>query len=283
MANFFGLFGERKESKGVDENMPQKRRFFIFFDVYFRKFFKFIQLNLLFVIFSLPYMLLLYFFSPINIELFKSMGIDPSAIPGVMINQTEVDIVMRAMFAFSVIIFWGSGPASAGAGIVMRKFAHESHSWIWGDFWEYYKKNFKTAMVVVILDAVVIVVSASALTFYGGMIASDTDGMMRFMQVVVIIALVIYTFMHYYIYQIMIGYKVKLKQLYNNAFLFAVAKLPQNLMLTILSFVIFIFFYVSVYTYAMVLSAVLLVALCSFIIMFYTSHVVQTVAVDTKK
>lgn len=57
-----GLFGRgmNKPGKGVEKDERQKHRFFIFFDVLFRKFMKFMQINMLFLLFSLPYLLLLY-------------------------------------------------------------------------------------------------------------------------------------------------------------------------------------------------------------------------------
>lgn len=54
MAGFFGLFNYSKEGPGVSKEEPQKHRFFLFFDLYFRKFWKLITLNLLFVVSCIP-------------------------------------------------------------------------------------------------------------------------------------------------------------------------------------------------------------------------------------
>ena len=54
MAGFFGLFDYSKPGKGVDKNGPQKKRFFHFFELYFRKFWKLITLNMLYVLFCIP-------------------------------------------------------------------------------------------------------------------------------------------------------------------------------------------------------------------------------------
>lgn len=51
---FFGLFNYSKPGPGVDKNAPKKKRFFFFFELYFRKFWKLIQLNLLFVVCCIP-------------------------------------------------------------------------------------------------------------------------------------------------------------------------------------------------------------------------------------
>ena len=51
---FFGLFNYSKPGPGVDKNAPKKKRFFLFFELFFRKFWKLIQLNLLFLVCCIP-------------------------------------------------------------------------------------------------------------------------------------------------------------------------------------------------------------------------------------
>lgn len=51
---FFGMFNYSKPGPGVDKNGPQKKRFFYFFELFFRKFWKLVQLNLLFVLCCIP-------------------------------------------------------------------------------------------------------------------------------------------------------------------------------------------------------------------------------------
>lgn len=54
MAGFFGLFDYNKPGPGVDKNSPKKKGFVVFFEIYFRKFWKLIIANLLYVLVSLP-------------------------------------------------------------------------------------------------------------------------------------------------------------------------------------------------------------------------------------
>ncbi len=51
---FFGLFNYSKPGPGIDKNAPKKKRFFFFFELYFRKFWKLIELNLLFLVCCIP-------------------------------------------------------------------------------------------------------------------------------------------------------------------------------------------------------------------------------------
>lgn len=54
LAGFFGLFDYSKPGPGVDKNAPQKKGFVVFFEIYFRKFWKLCVANLLYVLVSLP-------------------------------------------------------------------------------------------------------------------------------------------------------------------------------------------------------------------------------------
>lgn len=54
MAGFFGLFDYSKPGPGVDKNAPKKKGFFEFWDIYFRKFWRLVQANLLYMLVSLP-------------------------------------------------------------------------------------------------------------------------------------------------------------------------------------------------------------------------------------
>lgn len=54
MAGFFGLFDYTKEGPGVRKDAPKKKAFFLFFEIFFRNFFKFVSINLVYVLCSLP-------------------------------------------------------------------------------------------------------------------------------------------------------------------------------------------------------------------------------------
>ena len=54
MAGLFGMFDPTKVGPGVSKNEPKKKRFFLFFEIYLRKFTKIVLLNLLYVAFCIP-------------------------------------------------------------------------------------------------------------------------------------------------------------------------------------------------------------------------------------
>lgn len=54
MAGLFGTFDYNKPGPGVSKDGPKKKSFFVFFEIYFRKFWKLLQANLLYLLVSLP-------------------------------------------------------------------------------------------------------------------------------------------------------------------------------------------------------------------------------------
>ncbi len=54
MAGMFGLFNYNKPGRGISKDEPEKKAFFRFFELYFRKFWKLMVANLLYILVSLP-------------------------------------------------------------------------------------------------------------------------------------------------------------------------------------------------------------------------------------
>ncbi len=54
MAGFFGFLDFTKEGPGIKKDAPKKKAFFVFFETFFRNFWRFILINVVYVILSLP-------------------------------------------------------------------------------------------------------------------------------------------------------------------------------------------------------------------------------------
>ena len=48
MAGFVGFFDYSKPGPGIEKDAPEKAAFFVFMDIYFRKFWNLIKINLLY-------------------------------------------------------------------------------------------------------------------------------------------------------------------------------------------------------------------------------------------
>lgn len=54
MAGFFGFLDFTKEGPGVKKDAPQKKAFFVFFEYFFRNIWRFVTINIVYVLMSLP-------------------------------------------------------------------------------------------------------------------------------------------------------------------------------------------------------------------------------------
>lgn len=210
-----GLFnGYLKEGKGVDPDAPQKRSFFRFFDIFFRKLWHFAKANLLYSVALIPTFIVVYFISLV--------------IASVLLPEvTAVNLIVALFIANMYVSIWGAGPATAGITYIMRNFAREEHAWIWSDFKDNVKSNFKQSIIVFLIDLVAIVMFYVAIAVY-----SQQTGFIGSLRFVVYAIIFVYSVMHMYIYPMMVTFELPLKDLYKNALLFAFAGLPSNILVT---------------------------------------------------
>jgi uncharacterized membrane protein YesL len=178
MAGFFGLFDYSKPGPGVQKNAPQKKSFIDFLEIFTRKFWKLITVNLLFVLFSLPVLTV--------------------------------------------------GLANSGLSYITRNFAREKHAFVGGDFVDTIKKNWKQGLIVGILNLIISIILIFDIYFF----FTSSKGIMGSIMLAVILSVaLIFTFMKYYMYFMLVTFKLSIKQIYKNSLIFAFAGLWRNLLL----------------------------------------------------
>lgn len=227
-----GLFSSNyaKPGKGVDKNAPQKHRFLLFFDLYFRKFFKFMELNLIYFVITFP---LAAFFTMIGIQM---LGLDFNELANDVLIMAYtfvvahmatpgMQIIWWILVAISAILF---GPVTAGMTYILRNFAREEHAWIFSDLYERSKQNFRQGLIAGLIDIILIF----SFLLYMGM--QPVDGMMghvtTIFRYIVIAVFIIYQIMRFYLYTIMVTFDMKFIAILKNSFLFSVLGLFKNLL-----------------------------------------------------
>ncbi len=216
-----GLFSRSfdKPGPGINPDAPQKRAFFRFFDIVSRKLWNFIKISLMYVALMLP-ISILYFLAVI-------------AIGG---TNDSITLIFFGYVVTNLLgVIFGGGPVTAGVAYIMRNYANEEHAWIWSDFKDNAKSNFKQAIIVFLAD-----LGALVLFYVAIMVYSNLGGVLGVLKYIVYILLFLYTVMHFYIYPMMVTFKLSLKDLYKNAFLLALAKLPTNLFVLLVLVIIHI-------------------------------------------
>lgn len=219
MAGFFGFFDYTKPGKGVEKE-EFKPNISSFFRIFFGRFWKLLQLNTIYFICSIPMFAVMLLYLPV-----ESLGSEDNIIP-------MYQLMVSFLLYFAVV---GIAPITTGFTYVLRNFSSDRHSWIFSDFFEHIKKNYKQAFGVLALDILAVLVIPTAYSFYTQIIASGAEAsdMMRnvafFARTFIVIFGGLYFIMHFYIYQIMVTFDMKLKQILKNSLIFSLAHLPRNL------------------------------------------------------
>ncbi len=260
-----------EESRLEREN--EKRGVFAYADIVFNKFLPLMNINFLYLAFSLPYILFLFWLSPVNASSLSRMSVSVAQTLAEFTARQEMltDIILRALFVVCIIVLWGSGPASAGIAYILRNYSRREHAWVWADYIYAIRENFGQSIIVLAVDVLVIFLSTTALNFYTTMLSGS---MLTYIYVVFAILLLIYTFMHFYLYQFMVTYKDKIHQIYRNAFAFSIIKLIPNLLLFFGNIAIICALFNYIQLFALVPFVIILTILMALSIHFYSSRAI---------
>lgn len=241
MAGIFGLFDYTKEGPGVEADEPQKGPLAEFFTLYFRKFWKFVTLGLMFTLFNLP---------GIVLALIASLYLLPLLFPGLALNRliesveslnlefvegvtaatvgALYSIIFVAILALTLVAlqYFVVGPSHAALTYIHRNYARGEHAFLWWDFKDAFKANWKQSLITSILGALFCAMIIFAYNFYG-QVAVGLLGVV--VRTLLMLILVLITIAQMYIYQMMVTFELPLKYLFKNAFLFTILRLPFNL------------------------------------------------------
>ena len=199
MAGFFGFFDFTKEGPGVSKDAPQKKRFFQFFELYFRKLSKLVSVNLLFLLFCLPAIFLAVFFIPSN---------------SLLLYLTRPLVLV--------------GPPMAGMTYVVKNLSREQPVFMFSDFWDAFKSNFRQSLAYGAIFSVIFTLIIFALISYLGLLGR---GLMYYALLgLTIAAALLFSFMNCYVYLQIVTVNLSLRAIISNAFRFAILGFKTNLL-----------------------------------------------------
>jgi len=237
MAGFFGLFDYNKPGPGVPRDAPPKSPFIVFFEILQRKFWNFVKVNLMFLIFNIP---------AIIFGMFVLTFFFPNILPDALKDSETLlsDVMLKFIFLtlMMCIPMVTTGPAQAGFTYIMRNYAREEHAFIWSDFKETAIKNMKQSLIISTINSLLTFIMLFSIRAY--MILGSGNFIMTAGSAIMVVLFIIFAIMNMYIYPIMITFDLKIKQIYKNALIFAVVKFLPNVGILLLSvFLIILSFY----------------------------------------
>ena len=226
---YYGKAGKRDYS---EQDMP-KSRVSLFFLVLKDHLFDLVKVNVLQLVFWLPFLIWTF------LSLSAMQAMDAEAILAQENGSMEL---ASSMLGFVTMWLLGAipclaitGPSSAGAAYIMRNWARDQHAFLFSDFKDAFKGNWKQALGVSCMTALVPMLTYTAVSFYGQMAASSA--VMLVPLVLVLVMALLWTLMLPLIYPMIVGYELRLRDVVKNAFLMASASLPGLLLARLVTFI----------------------------------------------
>ena len=225
-----GIFNSYlKEGPGIEKDAPKKKSVFLFAELVVRKFFPMLKANLLYSLLSIPFFAVaLLVIAP----MIRTVFVAPSLYQG----DAYLTIMLDILFAGLIFNFFGSGPASAAYAYVTRSFTRSEPVWVASDGFDAFKENFKYSILLVVIDIVVIYLALNAIYFYG----ANADAFSVFLRIFITVLFAIYAMAHTFIYQIMVTYECKFREVVKYSLIMTLAKLPMCILLAAVSIAVWV-------------------------------------------
>ncbi len=224
MANY------EKAGSGVAKNGPKKKRFFLFMEIFGRKFWKLLSLNILYMVCCLPIVTI--------------------------------------------------GPATAGMTKVLRNYSLEKNSFIFHDFFDSFKKNFKQSLVVGLIDVFLILSVGMGLQIYPELTRENS-----FFYVPFVLSLSIAftaVMMNFYIFLMIVATDLSLGKIIKNAFYLTCIGIKTNV-ITLIITVLCVFgmaVLIMFYPYCIFLLLVMPASFIGFVICFNSYPIIQKYVIN---
>ena len=125
-----------------------------------------------------------------------------------------------------------TGPFTAGLSYVTRNWARDEHAFIWTDFRDAMKANWKQSLVLSVITSFMPLIAYLGWTFYGQLAARSP--VMFVPQILVVLVVLVWAISITYMHPLAITYDLKMKDVIRNGLLLGVARLPMSVAVRLL-------------------------------------------------
>jgi len=209
-------YGDPRKPDLKDDDL-KKNRIKLFIVVLQIRFWKIIQLNLLYSLFWLPAFILVYLQLMVTAE-----------------TGEPLSILFFALLTLGMML---AAPATTGVVFVLRNWARDEHSWLFSDFKDSWKRNWKEALLIMMINGIVLTLFYVNYVFYSDLARQNV--MFLIINYLMIVVAILYAMMNIYMFPLLVTYKLNLKQIFKNAFIFTIVKLPQTFGIFVIMLAIF--------------------------------------------
>ena len=216
------MYGKAGKADYTVANMP-KNRFELFFEVLKVRWSTMFGVNLLYMVFWIPTIA----WTMLNVFALASLE-DPQAGTVSGLFSTYLMLLIPCVFI--------TGPFTAGLTYVERNWARDQHSFVWSDFWDAVKGNWKQALPVSLISGILPFITYVAYVTYSELGASNSPIFYVPMGLVLLV-LIVWRLCEPTLYVMMVTYELRLRDLIRNALIMTVARLPHAIAVKLLTWV----------------------------------------------
>lgn len=212
-----GIFSKDYESagSGIAKNSG-KKGIKLFFEILGIRFWKIIEVNLLYSIFYLPILFAFTFFAYVS-------------------NKT-IALILGGMMIILFLVLWG--PATSGVVKIMKNFSQDKHAFIISDFTQTFKSNFKYASVIGIVDLLLLTSISAGIWVYPALAKQmDSSIMYVFLALSLSVGLT-FIMMNFYMFPMLVSTDLSLKNIFKNSFALMFVELKRNVITLLITGII---------------------------------------------
>lgn len=247
---YYGKSGKGDFSK---DDLPHNRRE-LFRDTLRTRLSGLCRINLLYMLIFLPAMFVIFYFSSLFIdevsardmiqrndyasyvEIYQQAGQEP--VSEEQYNEYResnqqfdygafLQTILYRMLIWLIPCIAITGPFTAGLSYVTRNWARDEHAFIWTDFKDAVKANWKQALILSCITSILPLAAYLGWEFYGQLARNNM--IMFIPQVLVMLIAIIWALSITYMHPLAITYELKMKDVIRNGLLMGVARLPMSI------------------------------------------------------
>ncbi len=242
------MLGSEKSEEYARASLPSNR-WELFWDIFKGKFGKLIIINLLVLLFCVPFIALMIFRS-MSISAYGTMypfsqgfGVGYGAFPSMAgWPESIVHMVNGSILIFSPVAFFIAAVGISGGAYVIRNMVWTEGIFVANDFWRGIKQNFKQMLLIFLLYSLVFYISFLSISLSDKNLALGVNNawLFKVLKVLTYIVLITFSAMTFHMITMCVTYKLKFRHLIKNSLLFTFAFLPHNVIFLSLGLIPFI-------------------------------------------
>lgn len=229
MNNYY--YGKSGKGDYKRDDLPKNRRQ-LFFEMLRIRLAGLFRLNLMTAVAFLP---MVYVFIILANTLFAHLVTVSEAIAAEAGTAQTLELVRNSPQTIYSILFSGlvmlipcilvTGPVQAGMAYVTRNWSRDEHAFVWSDFKDAVKENWKQALGVSAITSLMPLVMLVCYQFYGNMAANSLFFVVP--QMLTLALGLVWMLALVFLYPMMVSYRMGFGALLRNGLLLAVGRLPQ--------------------------------------------------------